>query len=564
MSECSEFRERPVRVERAIVVLAVLCTVAMAVSLAWNVDHVWRCASEEARAAARGAYNKDVAYRRWAAGHGGVYVPVTERTPPNPYLAHVQERDIVTPSNRRLTLVNPAYMTRQVQELEVAEYGLLGHITSLRPIRPENAPDPWEREALGAFEEGETEVTGLEMMSGAMHMRLMRPLVTEERCLKCHGEQGYSVGDIRGGVSVSVRMAPYSALARAQTVHSLVGHGTAWLVGMLGLGAGYRRLRAWRNTRIQTEVTVFETNDRLQRQIDRRRVAEEDLRASNEFLRQKASELESAQVATLNIMQDVERARTTAERAYDELGRANTQLEKANAEMEQFVYTVSHDLKSPLLTIQGFVGHLTHDASGGRYDRLPEYCGRVEGAANRMERLIDELLNLSRVGLVAEAHESIRLVEVIRRIIAMHDERIAELGITVVIPEFMPPIRGDEERIIQVLDNLITNAIKHGCDVEDSRIEIGAEEGDNAVRVFVKDSGRGIAKEHQGKIFGLFQRLQADNDGTGVGLAIVKRIVEVHGGRIWVESSPGAGATFWVEFPGDSEAPVPAEAAALG
>jgi hypothetical protein len=105
---------------------------------------------ENARSAAYESYIKDLAYRRWVTTHGGVYAPITPETPPNPYLAHIPERDISTPSGKRLTLINPAYMTRQVHEMEGKEYGPRGHITSLQPIRPENAPDDWERNALQA------------------------------------------------------------------------------------------------------------------------------------------------------------------------------------------------------------------------------------------------------------------------------------------------------------------------------------------------------------------------------------------------------------------------------
>jgi signal transduction histidine kinase len=217
--------------------------------------------------------------------------------------------------------------------------------------------------------------------------------------------------------------------------------------------------------------------------------------------------------------------------------------------MEQFAYTVSHDLKSPLVTIRGFIGHVQRDVSEGRMDRLADYSQRIDGATGRMSRLIDNLLDLSRIGRVAAESSPIPLAETIQRICRTHGEQLADRGITVAVQEAMPTIYGDEERIGEVFDNLITNAIRYGCDAEDPRIEIGAEDDDNKYRVFVRDNGQGIRAEHHDKIFGLFQRLHPGKDSTGVGLAIVRRIVEVHGGRVWVESSPGSGATFWVEFP---------------
>ena len=183
-------------------------TLVAAASLGWNLLQDRDEALRVARHIALTNYERDVLYRRWAAAHGGVYVPVTPDTPPTPYLARVPERDIVTPSGRRLTLLNPAYMTRQIYEL-AQESGLpRGHLTSLKPLRPQNAPDPWEKKALEAFEHGKEEVSEVVSIDGQPSMRLMRPFRIDPSCLTCHEEQGYKVGDIRGGISVSVPMNP--------------------------------------------------------------------------------------------------------------------------------------------------------------------------------------------------------------------------------------------------------------------------------------------------------------------------------------------------------------------
>lgn len=163
-------------VKRYGLALAALWALAIAISAAWNRHDEWAEAHEFATEAARTNYYKDIVYCSWNAGHGGVYVPITETTQPNPYV-EVEEREIETPSGRRLTMVNPAYMTRQVRELELEAEGVRGHITSLSPIRPANAPDAWERTALEAFERGETEVVSVETLDGAPHLRLMRPFV---------------------------------------------------------------------------------------------------------------------------------------------------------------------------------------------------------------------------------------------------------------------------------------------------------------------------------------------------------------------------------------------------
>jgi len=128
-----------------------LWTLVIATSLVWNVIHTKQMILQEARIQARGAFRKDIIYRSWNAKHGGVYVPVTEETQPNPYLSFLPERDIRTPWGKLLTLMNPAYMTRQINEMTKGKYGIQGHLTSLKPIRPENAPDPWEINALQAW-----------------------------------------------------------------------------------------------------------------------------------------------------------------------------------------------------------------------------------------------------------------------------------------------------------------------------------------------------------------------------------------------------------------------------
>lgn len=143
-------------------VAAVCWTILIGVLAGWSYRQSSATVFDIARAGARNSYEKDVVSRLWATGHGGVYVPITPETPPNPYLAHLPDRDIETPAGKKLTLMNPAYMTRQIHELSQARHGLREHITSLRPIRPENAPDAWEKQALQAFEQGEKEVSSLE------------------------------------------------------------------------------------------------------------------------------------------------------------------------------------------------------------------------------------------------------------------------------------------------------------------------------------------------------------------------------------------------------------------
>jgi two-component system cell cycle sensor histidine kinase/response regulator CckA len=231
--------------------LAVVWTLVVAASLTWNIFQEKDEAFTIARHVALTIYDRDVLYRRWASAHGGVYVPATAQTPPTPYLAHLPERDLETPSGRHLTLMNPAYMTREVYQFAKKSGQVEGHLTSLRPIRPENAPDPWEKKALQSFENGVSEVCSIIKVNGQPNMRLMRPFRTEASCLKCHARQGYKLGDIRGGISITLPMDPI--LAEHTTTRIFIGHLGLWLLGLIGITIGARQLSQSTAARVKAQ-----------------------------------------------------------------------------------------------------------------------------------------------------------------------------------------------------------------------------------------------------------------------------------------------------------------------
>ena len=207
-------------------------TVIVLTSLCWNWQQVEKSTFDLAVKEALSSFKKDIVYRLWNSNNGGVYVPASAQTPPNPYLEDILERDILTSSGIKLTLVNPAYMTRQVHKLAQKRYGLRAHITSLNPIRAVNAPDEWEAVALKKFEEGEKEYVSEEILDARPYLRFMRPLITEKSCLKCHAKQGYKEGDIRGGISVSVPLNHYHMAAATGQRPLLYGHFLIWVLGL--------------------------------------------------------------------------------------------------------------------------------------------------------------------------------------------------------------------------------------------------------------------------------------------------------------------------------------------
>lgn len=267
MSEPSQNKKtKPIQLWTYATGIILIWTLFIVSALVWNYTTEKEGTHEAARIQARAAFDKDVLYRRWNAEHGGVYAPVSQSTQPNPYLK-VPERDIETQAGTRLTKINPAFMTRQVHEIAMQTSGVKGHITSLNPIRPENAADEWETRALRAFNSGAEEISSVELINGEKYMRLMRPLVTEQGCLKCHTEQGYQLGDIRGGISVAVPLSPLVAIEKASFFTFSVIDGVLWLVGIIGIGYGMVLLNRQIARRLQTEEELRQ-HEKLQGVIE--------------------------------------------------------------------------------------------------------------------------------------------------------------------------------------------------------------------------------------------------------------------------------------------------------
>ena len=241
----------------------------------------------------------------------------------------------------------------------------------------------------------------------------------------------------------------------------------------------------------------------------------------------------------------IERKRADAERE-----KLIAELESKNDELERFTYTVSHDLKSPLVTINGFLGYLEQDAASGNVERLKKDSQRIQEAVNKMQRLLNELLELSRIGRMMNMLEIVKFDDLAYEAIAIVQGQLSGRNVTVHIQSNLPLVFVDKPRMIEVLQNLLDNAAKYAGTQTAPRVEIGLRGEEQGKPIFyVKDNGMGIAPEFHERIFGLFNKLDARSEGTGVGLALVKRIIEVHGGRIWVESELGQGATFLFTLP---------------
>jgi two-component system, chemotaxis family, sensor kinase Cph1 len=594
-------------------ILMTLWAVTIFGLMLWGIARINENTDRLADSLAKEHFNKDQALRLWATSHGGVYVPIDADTPPNPYLDKVSERDLVTPSGVKLTLMNPAYMLRQIHETHTELYGVKGHITSLRPIRPENAPDEWETTALTAFEAGTAEFRGTAEIEGKPYLRFMRPMVTAAECLKCHAD-GYKEGDIRGGVAISLPLDHVLENKRNEMTTLVLSHGSIFLVGMLALGVGMRRLeRHDDELRLANEALIVsekkyrklfdDSTDGLfitTRQgelidanealldlfgFEREEIFGMDIRSLYEDPAERAAFQEAVErdncvkdhpirvhkkdgtpmhcLLTAGVRftndgsvlgyQGIVRDITDKKLARETLERQAKELARSNSELQQFAYVASHDLQEPLRNIVSCVKLLTKRYEGKLGTDADKLLGFATDSATRMSTLIQDLLDYSRVELNHSALAPTDCEDVLKFVLenlsaAITDSRAA------VTHDPLPTVTANSSQLGQVFQNLLSNAIKFRGE-EAPKIHISAARRGAEWLISIRDSGIGMEKQYLDDIFVIFRRLhtQSEYRGTGIGLAIVKKIIERNGGRIWVESEFGKGSCFYFTLPVDGE-----------
>lgn len=589
-----------------------LWTLLIIASLSWNIHQQHRQSLDLAINEARANFNKDLAFRLWATKHGGVYVPTDERTPPNEHLQRIPERDIETPSGRKLTLMNPAYMLRQLMTDYSELYGVRGRITSLNYLNPINAPDEWEKKALLAFGKGVPEILEFGDIDGKPYLRLMRPMITREGCLKCHEHQGYKVDDIRGGVGVSVAMAPYLAAERRSVNAQSLTHGVIWLLGIgaIQLVVGQTRRRI--EERMEAEKAIRQSEQRL-RTILNNSTAVIFLKdregkyllvnrqyellfhvAADEIIGKTDRDIFPALTADAFLANDREVLAanhplefeeifpqddgihyyisikfplhddsgrpqavcciatdiTRRKKTEDALAARTAELEISNAELQQFAYVASHDLNEPLNSISGYVNLLAAQHQGRLGTDADEYIGYTLDGVQRMKELIKDLILYHHSGKQIETFETTDLNLVVDNALSSLEGMASEVHASMTHAS-MPTLEVDPSRMIRVFQLLVSNAIKFHDQHRPLTVHIDVEDGGHEWIFSVRDNGVGIEPRYFNRIFVIFQRLHPHHEypGTGIGLAICKRIIERHGGRMWVESASGQGSTFLFTLP---------------
>ncbi|NLD38038.1 MAG: DUF3365 domain-containing protein [Desulfatiglans sp.] len=595
------------------ILLCSIWTILIATFYAFAIQNQKRLTIKFAEIEALADYNKDLAYRRWSSMHGGTYAPVTERTRPNPYLEDIIERDIVTPSGKALTLINPAYMTRQVHELAEEQYGIKGHITSLNPIRPENGPLPFEVKALEAFEKGESEYLSVDDTGQGKYLRFMRPMITENSCLKCHGKQGYKEGDIRGGISVSIPLSRYKPIEKTTIKAITIVYTTVCILGLAALNIifftrgkhqqiqkiaeGKLRFQAKLLDAVEQSIVATDLNGKIvycnpysEKIYGWKRsevIGHEMMRLMipdaymDEGLKDHVRVLEgeswSREVFVKNQSGKIFPALVSASPVYNEKGEITggiaisidlTEKKKLEAQLQQtqkmegigiLAGGIAHDFNNILAPIILHSQIAMDDIAPD--NPLQASMKEIYRAAIRARELVRQILTFARKGqdsrIVLRASLAVKeAVKFLRSTIPATIEINFEMNTN------NDAILANPTHINQIVMNLCANAayaMKENGGIITVTLDNGDEkDGDRPgcdlppgqyLRLSVIDTGPGIPPDIIDRIFEPYFTTKGPGEGTGLGLAIIHGIVKSYEGGIAVETSPDAGTTFFIYLP---------------
>ena len=468
---------------------------------------------------ARVIYKEVVVAREWVANHGGVYVPAGEQTAESPFLPGTS---LVTEQGDVLVLRNPAMMTRELSALsEKMGEGFQFRATSLQPLNPDSAPDAFERRALTAIGDGEQaaltdfeEYTGIERIDGRRYFRYVAPLYTQEACLACHDDQGYEIGDVRGGLSLSMPIESVDS-ARWQS----------WVFVIFACLAA--------SGTISLTLIAFMRKVVLAPLKSLEQAAERIGRGNYEA---------PIGVDARDEIGDLGRGLGRMQQEIQKTTERQLESEKMFA-LGQIAAGIAHDVRNPLFAIRNNIDYLKR--RGQPADRDEVFC-EIEGGLTRIGRIVAAVTEFARPHPPEFGRHDVH--KVIARCISLLKKQFEKKRVEVELdaPEDLPQVEMDAHRIEQVLVNLMTNAMQ-AVQGRQGRVRVTARSMGDSVEISVADNGKGIAPEIRGRIFDPFFTRSAN--GTGLGLSIARRIVEQHGGDLSVESVAGEGANFRFRLP---------------
>jgi len=609
-------QKREIGIKRRGLVLFAGWTLIIVISFSWNLWYSTTSTYEIAKNNLRLSIEKDLLFRSWATDHNGIYVHVTDKTPPNPYLTHMPERDIITTTGRQLTLMNPAYMMRELYELSKERQGVHGRLVSIEPVNPINMADEWESAALMAFSEPGEEAVSTTEIAGQAVLRIIKPFYVEEGCLYCHTEEGFKIGDLRGGISTTLSLEPYLAVLSSTKLNLIIGYIVIWLLGTGGIFIATMQLDKVTRLRISEEkyrTIVENTNDALLIHDFNGKILDLNERASKMYGFER-SELIGANLSKVTSMEsslqrseimeqlmqanslvfegvDIRRdgqqfpveisakivskqgngviqvfVRDISERKQAEIDmrEANSKLakaiveaqelavkaEEANSAKSKFLSNMSHEIRTPMNAVVGMT-ELLEELSDNNEQK--KYIDILKKNGESLLSLINNILDLSKMeagSMEVKMRESI-VCNILKEIGLNYQPLAAKKGLEITIDTGLCHPKQccaliDEDKLRQVLINLVGNAIKY---TESGTIDLSFRILDEAKMLFVvKDTGIGIAGDKLDDIFHAFKQGDVSNTqtyaGTGLGLTISKKLVELMEGQIWVESELGVGSKF--------------------
>ncbi len=473
-------------------------------SVVWNIDQCYQSKRNLAIAEARSNWSKDNAFRTWATRHGGLYVKPDARTPPNPYLSHLPHRDVVTEQGMKLTLMNPAYMIRQMSQEFDNVYGIKGKITSRTLLNPINRADDWELTSLAKFDNGVTEIVEQSNINGAPYIRLMKPMIMKKECESCHGHLGFKEGDIRGGVSVSVPLAPYwtEAVNTVQLIY--ITHFIIWLIG------GGFVVIFWgliKNRESQLKVAnneLLENRELLELRIEER---------THELLNKDKLLLESQALAH--------------------------QASKMAA-LGEMASGIAHEINSPLQTITLLNYRIRKGFEKSDSNIVFQSSDKLDDMVSSIAKIIESLKNLSR-GCNNEAFVWVSVNQIMEDVFSISKERFLLKSISLKVNYTDncqdTKLHCQRMQVGLIIINLLNNAYDVVLEPRDRWIDICISADNEYVEIKVINGGPKIDDSVKDKIFQPLFTTKEVGKGTGLGLSLSLGTAIAHGGSLHLADS---------------------------